>query len=241
MNNNTLKARFKASGKASGIHLSLSVLAFLIVLYFIVFLWYPNPHFSASGGWQGVRIMLFVDIVLGPLLTLLIFSPEKSIEAILFDLTVIGTIQISAFIWGLSIVYGQRPLAISFWEGRFYPITIENLKTGDVKPEQMKELSHQHPAVVYSRKPETDEEMAGVAMLGYLYFPIEEHIGELFEASLANLSVIDDAFQTSKTHWLEKTGMNEKDLTFITFVGRYGNAILILDRKGELLGSIAAE
>ena len=62
MNGKTLNPRLKASG----IQLSLSALAFFIVLYFIVFLWYPNPHFSTNGGWQGVRIMLFVDIVLGP-------------------------------------------------------------------------------------------------------------------------------------------------------------------------------
>jgi len=248
MNSKTLKARLKASG----IHLSLSALAFFIVLYFIVFLWYPNPHFSTNGGWQGVRIMLFVDIVLGPLLTLIIFNPEKSIKAILFDFTVIGTIQISAFIWGIIAVNSQRPLAISFWEGRFYPVIMDDLKAGGVNPEQLKELSDQSPAIVYVRHPETDEEEAGVITYGFvegklehqiffLYSPLEKHIDELFEASISNSSTTDDKFQTNKTRWLEKTGMNEDELTFIPFLGSYGNSILILDRKGELLDSITAK
>ncbi len=248
MNSKILKARFKASG----IHFSLSALAFLIMLYFIVFLWYPNPHFSTDGGWQGVRIMLFVDIVLGPFLTLLIFSPEKSTKAILFDFTVIGTIQISAIIWGLSIVYGQRPVAISYWEGHFYPVLIKDLKANSVEPGQLKELSHQNPAIVYVRHPETEDEEAGVFMFGFaegmlehqlffLYSPIEKHIDELFGASVNNSPATEDDIQSNITRWLKKADMNEKELAFIPFTGRYGNSILILDRKGELLDSITTK
>jgi hypothetical protein len=35
--------------------------------------------------------------------------------------------------------------------------------------------------------------------------------------------------------------MNENEVTFIHFTGRYGNSILILDRQGELLGSITSK
>jgi len=35
--------------------------------------------------------------------------------------------------------------------------------------------------------------------------------------------------------------MNEKELAFIPFTGRYGNSILILNRKGELLDSITTK
>ncbi len=237
MNDKTLKPRLKASG----IHLSLSALAFFIVLYFIVFLWYPGPHFSTNGGWQGVRIMFFVDIVLGPILTLIIFNPEKSIKAILFDFTVIVTIQISAFIWGLSAVHSQRPLAISFYKGHFYPILMRDLKASDVNPEQLKKLSPYSPAILHSRKPETDEENAGVVIFGKLYSPLEEHIDELFDVSVSNSLTTDDKFQIDKTRWLEKAGINEEELAFVPFRGRYGKSILILNRKGELLDSITVK
>ena len=244
MNSKTLKPRLKVFG----IHFFLSTLVLLIVLYFVVFLWYPNPHFSTSGGWQGLLILLLVYSP-WPLLTLLIYKPEKSRKAILFDFTFIGTIQISALIWSLFVVYNQRPLAISFWEGRFYPIIMEDIKANSVNPEQLKELSHQNPAIVYVRHPETDEEEAGVIMFGFaegmlehqlffLYSPLENHIDELFEASVSTLPTTDDKFQTRKIRWLEKSGMDEKELTFIPFTGRYGNSILILDRKGELVDSI---
>lgn len=243
---------FKSRLKASGIHFCLSALAFLIVLYFIVFLWYPNPHFTTNGGWQGVRIMLFVDIVLGPFLTLLIFSPEKSRKAILFDFSVIGAIQISALIWGLSAVYSQRPLAISFWDGRFHPVLMDDLKASQATPEQLKELSQHSPAIVYVRHPETEDEESGVVLfqivegklehqIFFLYSPLEKHIDELFEASVTNSPKTDDTFRTNITHWLEKTGMNEKELAFIPFAGAYGNSILVLNRQGELLDSITVK
>ncbi len=247
MNSETLKPRLKASG----IHFFLSALAFLIALYFIVFLWYPNPHFSTDGGWQGMRILLLVFSP-WPFLTLLIYNPGKSTKAILFDFTVIGTIQISALIWGLFVIYNQRPLAISFWEGHFYPVIMEDLEANGVEPEQLKELSHQNPAIVYVRHPETEDEEAGVIMFGFaegmlehqlffLFSPLEKHIDELFEASVSNSPATDDKFQTNKIRWLEKAGMNEKELAFIPFTGRYGNSILILNRKGELLDSITTK
>ena len=74
-----------------------------------------------------------------PLLTFFIFNPEKSSKAILFDFTVMGTIQITALAWGLFVVYNQRPLAISFWEGRFYPVIMEDLEANGVEHEQLKE------------------------------------------------------------------------------------------------------
>jgi len=244
MNGKTHKPRFKAFGT----HFFLSALVFLIAFYFIVFLWYPDPHFSINGGWQGVLILLLVYSP-WPFLTLLLDKPEKSRKAILFDFTVIGTIQISALVWGLSVVYSQRPVAISFWEGSFYPVLMEDLQANSVKPEQLKALSHQNPAIVYVRHPETDEEEAGVIMFGFaegmlehqlffLYSPLEKHIDELFEASVSNSPTTEDDLQSNITRWLEKSGINEKELAFIPFTGRYGNAILILDRKGELLDSI---
>ena len=128
---------------------------------------------------------------------------------------------------------------------------MEDLKANSVTPtpEQLKELSHQSPAIVYVRHPETDDEEVGVIMFGFaegmleyqlffLFSPLEKHIDELFAASVNNSPAIDDDLQSNITRWLEKADMNEKELAFIPFTGRYGNSILILDRNGELLDSI---
>jgi hypothetical protein len=126
---------------------------------------------------------------------------------------------------------------------------MEDLKANSVTTEQLKELSHQNPAIVYVRHHETDEEEVGVIMFGFvegmlehqlffLYSPLEKHIDELFEASVSNSPTTEGNLQSNITRWLEKADMNEKELAFIPFTGRYGNSILILDRNGELLDSI---
>lgn len=102
-------------------HLGLSLVIFAIVLYFIVFHWYPQPFFSTDGGWQGVRLIAAVDIVLGPLLTLIIFNPKK--PELKTDVSIIALIQFVALFSGLYVVHNERPVAKIFQDGVFHIVT----------------------------------------------------------------------------------------------------------------------
>ena len=102
-------------------HLAFSLLVFFTVLYFIVYHWYPQPFFSTDGGWQGVQLLTTVDIVLGPLLTLIIFKPGK--KGLKTDVITIATIQSLALISGLYVIYHERPVAKIFQDGNFYIVT----------------------------------------------------------------------------------------------------------------------
>ncbi len=61
--------------RAFAIHLTASVTIFLIFLGIMFFVWYPAPYFEIDGGWRVLRILAGVDVVLGPLLTLIVFEP----------------------------------------------------------------------------------------------------------------------------------------------------------------------
>lgn len=102
-------------------HLGLSLIIFLVVLYFIVFHWYPQPFFTTDGGWQGVRLIAAVDIILGPLLTLIIFNPAK--KELKMDVSIIAFIQIAALLSGLYVVHNERPVAKIFQDGIFHVVT----------------------------------------------------------------------------------------------------------------------
>ena len=245
-------AAIKSRLKASGIHLCFSIAIFIAALYFIVFHWYPVPHFTSNGGWQGVRIMLFVDIVLGPFLTLLLVNPNKSVKAIVFDLSIILTIQLCAFVWGIYAVHSQRPLAISFWDGQFYPVLQGDMKTQEAEQQQLEGLSDQRPAIVYTRQPATADEKTGVTTFGFvegmneyqlvfLFDPLKPHIGELFTASADYLSDSSEQFNANKDAWLAQEGLDETGLAFVPFNGRYGKSVLIFSSDGSLLDSIAQE
>lgn len=56
--------------------------------------------------------MLAIHLLLGPLLTFIIFKEDK--RKLLFDLTVILTLQVSAFVYGLYAVAQGRPAWLVF-------------------------------------------------------------------------------------------------------------------------------
>ena len=76
------------------IHLAISFVIFLVLAYMIVVYWYPLPFFHTDGGWQGFRIIVGVNLVLGPLLTLIVYKPGK--PGLKLDLTLIGLAQAAA-------------------------------------------------------------------------------------------------------------------------------------------------
>ncbi|MFZ4790954.1 MAG: hypothetical protein ACOYMW_08700 [Candidatus Competibacteraceae bacterium] len=63
--------------RAFAIHLTASASIVLALLGLMRWVWYPAPYFEINGGWIVLRILAGVDVVLGPLLTLIVFKPGK--------------------------------------------------------------------------------------------------------------------------------------------------------------------
>lgn len=97
---------------AFAIHLGISLVIFAVLGYLIVFQWYPDFFFTSDGGWQGIRIVALVDLVLGPTLTLVVYKKGK--PSLKFDLTVIALLQTACLIAGVYVVWSERPVAMVF-------------------------------------------------------------------------------------------------------------------------------
>ena len=82
--------------KASGIHLVISIAIAVAAVAAMLGVMYPWEYFQASGGFKLLTILLSVDVVIGPLLTLLVFKSGK--PSLKFDLTVIALLQLAALI-----------------------------------------------------------------------------------------------------------------------------------------------
>lgn len=103
--------------KAFTLHLAISALIALAVIAIVFYLWYPAPLHTAVGVTQIFLILLVVDVVLGPLLTLLVYKVGK--KTLVMDLTVIAVLQISALGYGLFTVAEGRPAWLVFAADRF--------------------------------------------------------------------------------------------------------------------------
>lgn len=109
------KDRLRASGIHLGISLAIAVLAALLV--FLV--WYPYPYREISGGRDLFLILVSVDVVLGPLITLTVFNKSKPRRALVRDLAVVGLIQLAALAYGMWTVFVARPVHLAFEIDRF--------------------------------------------------------------------------------------------------------------------------
>ena len=105
--------------KASGIHLGLSLTIAALAAWLVFGLWYPYPYREISGGRELFLLLVTVDVILGPLITLAVFNRAKAWPVLRRDLMVIGTLQIAALGYGLWTVYVARPVHLVFEYKRF--------------------------------------------------------------------------------------------------------------------------
>ena len=106
----------KAKLQALSIHLDISLLLFALIVAWMYFYLYPSFYFGMSGGVQGLGLMFGVDVILGPLLTFLIFNPTKKRREIVSDLLIIAIVQLSALGYGLNVVYQEHPKLVVVYQ-----------------------------------------------------------------------------------------------------------------------------
>ena len=141
---------------ASALHLALSLLVFLSLVAVMYFYWFPGELFFMDGGYEGIKLVAMVDLVLGPLLTLLLFKRGK--PSLVFDLSVVACLQIAALAYGFYATYNQRIVAYVYAENKFNTLTIaehresnERLIAKGVDPVKVEEFGDQFPVSVYTR------------------------------------------------------------------------------------------
>lgn len=247
------KPLLKTKLKASAIHLSLSAVVFIYLAYRIYYDWYPQPYFAIDGGWQGIRLIAAVDLVLGPLITFLIFDLRKSRREIVFDLAVILVIQLGSLAYGIHTAYDQRPVAIVMYGDVLLPVTSAQFAGTLESPDQLRRYSDQKPPVIYARVPSLAEDMKEV-----LRIKAEENIIELAQMQLYRPhSKLVEALQKRQPsalaqlerkggkpafdEWLESNGKSRDGVLVERFFGRYGNAWLVFDLDGNYLDYFALQ
>ncbi len=101
------------------IHLSLSAFVAVAVAAIIFFVWYPYPYRTISGGAQLFFMIVSIDVIMGPLCTLIICKPEKSRLALGFDYTTIALVQLAALAYGTWTMAVARPVHMVFEKDLF--------------------------------------------------------------------------------------------------------------------------
>lgn len=233
--------------KASGIHLAISAGIFLVFVYILFFHWYPLPYFHSDGGWQGIRIMLFVDIVLGPVLTLIIYDYKKTRNKIIFDLSVIGIIQVGALIWGINAVYQGRPVVIVYHEGSFHSQEARDFTRLGEDISKIKGDEHPPIVVVESLKGRADGENriayynAGYSELQILstYKSVASSL-DTFKKELQEINFYIRRYNKRKMleNFLNKNNKKSDDVIAVNYIGKFSGGLILFDKKGKYIDTL---
>ena len=104
---------------ASGIHLGISLVVAALAALLVFGIWYPYPYREISGGRELFLLVITVDVILGPLITLAVFNRKKPRSELRRDLAIVALLQLGALGYGLWTVYVARPVHMVFEIDRF--------------------------------------------------------------------------------------------------------------------------
>ncbi len=150
--------------QAFGAHILLSLAIFTALLSIIVFIWYPGVYIHI-GGYQGIKLIAGVDLVLGPVLTLMIFNPNKRAALMKFDLAVIAAVQFSALSAGTWLIYQERPVVQVLSNDGIYLHTFSELKRAEVDLLVIESLGDKYPIPVFLDLPTDPIEASRVKLM----------------------------------------------------------------------------
>ncbi|MBU2885419.1 hypothetical protein KO507_06565 [Gilvimarinus agarilyticus] len=130
--------------KAFSVHLAISIVIFLMILAVVYCSWFPAGLFQA-GAWQGLKIIAFVDLILGPVLTFIVFNTKK--KSLRWDLTAVGILQAVCLGYGLMQLEQQRIVSMVLMDDQLFVVHKMDLELSGYKAKEL-ELSLVGPPVL---------------------------------------------------------------------------------------------
>lgn len=145
--------------QAFGVHLLGSGVVALLSAALVFLLWYPSPLPAATGVTGIFLVLLAVDVVIGPVITLIVFNPAK--KELKRDLLIVLVLQVAALLYGLHAVFAARPVYAVFNADRFDLVYANDLtaeKLAKVQAPAFRSPPLLGPQVIAARRPEDSKE-----------------------------------------------------------------------------------
>ena len=151
--------------KAGGIHFTISVVIATALIASMLALWYPPPYFSVMGGATLILLIVGCDVVLGPLMTTVIYRKDK--KGLVLDLAIIAFLQTAALTYGLYMMFEARPVFTVFAVDRFEVVAANQIRREELaraKVPAFATLPLTGPLIVGAVLPTDPKEQFAVAM-----------------------------------------------------------------------------
>jgi hypothetical protein len=245
--------RIRAASRAALIHLGLSTLVGLTTAAIVFGLWFPYPYRDVAGGQYLFMLLVSVDVVCGPLLTMVLFNPLKSRRELTLDLSLIAIVQLAALAYGVHVISEARPVVVAFETDRLVAVAavqVDPAQLGEAPPE-FRKLSWSGPVLVGTRDAKKDGEtfhsvmqsLNGVepsARPGWWQAydksrpQIQKRMKKLSELRVARPGAAQAAIDAAAA----KAGLPVVELFYLPLTGQktLDEWIALLDREGGIVG-----
>ncbi len=127
---------------AFALHLTGSACALTLIIGGLYLGWYRFPGWYLTEVLHVVAIVLMVDLVIGPTLTLTVASPAKARPVLARDIAVIVSVQLVALIYGAVTLWLGRPLYYAFSVDR-----LQIVRANDLAADEISLAQRQNPAL----------------------------------------------------------------------------------------------
>ncbi len=232
--------------KIVAIHLLISLALVGSILLAALLFWYPEDFLRTAELIAILWILAGVDATLGPLLTAIVFQPQK--KSLKFDLAVIAVLQLSALIYGLSTIYIARPVFIVFNIDRLTVVSAVDIPTSKLTlaSKKYQSFSFLGPQLVSARMPTEVQQQqeilfmstgSGVdlAQLPQYYVNYSDMHSEI-NAKLQPLSELIKRKPETKIlieTSLKKLGVSMQKVAFLPVIAQSNDAIAIIKRNNS--------
>lgn len=131
-------------------HLAVNCVVAVACAALVFGLWFPYPWGDLVGGRELFLLVVVVDAVCGPLLTLVVFDRQKGKRQLWRDMGVVVLIQLAALAYGLDSVLEARPVFLAFEGDRFRVVSVADVDLADIQeaPPSLRRLSLRGPRLI---------------------------------------------------------------------------------------------
>lgn len=237
--------------RAAFMHL-LGSLAVAVVVALLVFgVWYPGQFRHMSGGTELLLLIMTVDVIMGPLLTFVIFNVAKGVGHLRRDLVVIVALQLMALAYGIFTVSMARPVALIFEFDRFRIVSRADVVMSEL-PEalpEFRDLSFRGPVQMALRRSAVGDERSNALAVAIFegvdtsqrpkfWVPYGEERRKEAVAAARTLAALGKQYPEGVREiedFALQSNVDAGDLRFLPVIARK-DAVVVINQAGDVLG-----
>ncbi|MBC3936042.1 TfpX/TfpZ family type IV pilin accessory protein [Undibacterium rugosum] len=233
--------------KAATLHLLVSGVIAGVVTALILLLWYPGQYAEIARGLKLIILVAGVDIVLGPLLTLVVFNPVKSRTELVRDISVIALLQASALIYGVHTVFVARPVALVFEGSQFRLVSAAEVEQKELVQASpgLRKLSLTGPIILGAREFKDAKEKSDATFTAFAgadigvrpsFWQNYEQSAEKVKLLAKPLSILRSKYPGQKAlidRAVQESGLPDTALGFVPLIARGTEWSVLVDAESS--------